>query len=80
MTEIAPVFEPGSVIEHNGQRLTVIEDRGDEVEFAVPASARPLRGSGRVLVTTGATTTISKADLVLAALLARERTEREEEE
>jgi hypothetical protein len=72
----AEAYEPGSVIEHEGKRLTVLRDLGNAVEFAVPASARPLRrGGGRVLVGIGNTITVDKGTLMLAHLLARDEEE-----
>jgi hypothetical protein len=61
----APTFEPGAEVEHGGKLLTVIEDLGDEIEFEVPASSRPLRGGGALRIAAGNTTTIYKADLTL---------------
>jgi hypothetical protein len=69
-------YEPGSVIEHEGKRLTVLRDLGNAVEFAVPASASPLRhGGGRVLVGIGNTITVDKGTLMLAHLLPRDEEE-----
>jgi hypothetical protein len=63
----AKTFEPGTKVEHGGKLLTVIEDLGDEVEFEVPASSRPLRGGWALRITAG-NTTIYKADLTLESM------------
>ena len=48
--------------------LTVRRDLGDEVEFEVPASSRPLRGGGSLRLAAGNTTMVHKADLALQDL------------
>jgi signal peptidase I len=64
----APTFAPGTTIEHNGVEHTVLADHGDTAELEVPSSRYPLKRGGHLHIAAGNTTTVTKAELVLAAL------------
>jgi hypothetical protein len=61
----APIFEPGSTVEHDGQTLKVLSDDIDSVVFEVPASRFLTRGGEHLHISGGTNTTrIHKADLL----------------
>jgi len=64
----APVYEPGATVTYDGIQYTVHADLGDAVELVVPASRYPLSDGVHLVVAEGNKTTITKAELVLAAL------------
>jgi hypothetical protein len=68
LVRAVPTYEPGDIVERNGTKLTVIEDRGDHVLFSVPASRYRTRGGDYLHVASGNTTEIDKATLVLEEL------------
>ena len=64
----APTYAAGSTVRYHDLDHAVIEDRGCTVLIQVSADSIPLRGGGSVLIPSGRTLSLSKADLILEAL------------
>ena len=64
----APHYEAGAAVVHDNVQHTVAVDHGDTVTLIVPASRRPLKGSGHLHIDAGKTLTVPKSDLTLEAL------------
>jgi hypothetical protein len=68
LVRAAPVYEPHTMVEHEGRFHEVAADNGDSVELITPSSRYPLDGGHALHREAGKRITVDKATLTLELL------------